>query len=356
MTGRELVFSDPVVIKIVTESFVPVAENVSGMQSSDDEKGRFFREVAVQGRMKGRSRPGVSHQGIYAFTADGTSLASGNPLEADRTLELLRDTLAEWERRGRHHGPPRLFPAGVDGDAGYPEDGTILRLTARDLPRSSGSSFPDGQERFARTWNSDFVWIQRCDATSLLPASLAVGESRDVPQPLLRRLARFHLRDIVRGEPWVWGPDSVRHIRLTSTVVDRIWSNVTLALRGKVVLREHVEFRDAHEPVDWTFDNELDASIRGEATWDEADDTFAAFDLLVAGQRAGACRYNVRTGDPGPAPIGFSLELAGDTPWERTPPHVIRTWTSTGDPNRPATTITGEPYFGEPVIVEGPNT
>ncbi|MBA2288863.1 MAG: hypothetical protein H0V98_00585 [Chloroflexia bacterium] len=350
MTGRELDFSNPEVIRLVTESFVPVAENVTALQSSDDDKGRFFREVAVQGRMKGRSRPDVSHQGIYAFAADGMSLASGNPLEAEGTLARLREALASWEQRDGDHGLTRDFSDQDYGDHEYPEDGVVLRLTVRDLPRSKGSPFVEGEERFAKTWNNDLVWLRREDVHALLSDPLTVGARRNVPQALLQRLARFHLRDIVRGEPYAWSPDAVERIELVAEVTRRDGSMAALAYRGHVLLRDGVEFRDAHEPIDWAFDNELDAAICGQASCNEEAQTFEALELLLAGQRSGAHQYNVRTNDAGPAPIGFSLELAGNSPWERTQPHVMRTWTRAGESRLPtATTVTDEPYYGEPL-------
>lgn len=332
---------------MVTESFIPVAENVSELQTSDDDKGRFFRDVAVQGRMKGRSRPGVSHQGIYAFTADGITLSSGNPLEADKTLALLREAMASWERNEPNRDSMDVMDPEASDPQGYPEDGTVLRLTVRDLPRGSGVTLAAGEERFARTWNNDFVWLSKRDTRSLLPALLEIGAIRDVPRELLDRLARFHLRDIVRGEPLAWGKESVRNASLVAEVVKRDGATVALRYGGHAVLGEHVAFQDAHKPIDWSFDNALEVAIAGEATWDDEAGAFMQLDLLAAGQRSGAHRYNVRTRDPGPAPIGFSFELAGDTDWERTPPHVIRITRKAGEPDRPpATTVSGEPYFG----------
>ena len=347
MTGRESVFSDPEMIRLVADRFVPVADDVTALQVSEDEVGRFFHHVAVQGRMRGRSRPGVSHQGIYAFTADGTSLASGNPLQADRALELLQTAIAAWaERAGGAAADGRAsFPV-PPRDVGYPDPGgAVLRMAARDLPRPEG--LPAGLERFATQWNHDFVWLRPEDTRALVPDALEVGAERQVPKPLLERVARSHLRDIVRGEPRPWRAGAMQRGRLASTIAACDGARVTLALEGEVLLREHVEFPDAHDPVEWAFYNELDATMQGEAVWDVAEGRFERFDLLVVGQRAGAHRYNVRTADPGPSPIGFAFELAGDEPWERTPPHVLRTWARAGESTPTvATTVTGEPYYG----------
>ncbi len=345
MTGRESVFSDPRVIRTITEHFIPVADDVTKLQNVDDEIGRFFRGVAVQGHMKGRSRPENSHQGIYAFAADGTHLASGNPLQAEKTLALIQDAQTRWAETVSETGSSPV-PAAAGADA-YPTGGAVLRMAARDLPRPNG--LPPEVARYATQWNFDHVWLRPEDVRGFVPATIETGAQRQVPHDLLERIARFHLRDIVRGEPQVWGPDSAERLEMTSRVTEIGDGTVTLALDGGVVLREHVAFRDAHKEVDWAFDNVLDATMTGEAVWNIAEERFVRFDLLVAGQREGAHRYNVRTADPGPAPIGFAFELAGDEPWERTPPHALRTWARPGSelPEYPIV-ATGEPYYGNP--------
>jgi hypothetical protein len=346
VTGRASVFGNPAVIRAITEHFVPVADDVTKLQYAADEVGRFFRAVAVQGHMKGRSRPENSHQGIYAFRVDGVHLASGNPLQADRTLDLVHEALARWSDLEGDSAPataPLVHPQSIDD--GYPAGGTVLRMAARDLPRPAG--LPPELARYATQWNYDHVWLRAVDARALVPDAIRVGETRRIPRELLARIARFHLRDIVRGEPRVWGPDAVERVALTARVVDVAEGRATVAYEGAVVLREHVEFPDAHQPREWAFDNRLDATMAGEAVWNVAKGRFERFDLLVAGQREGAHRYNVRTGDPGPAPIGFAFELAGGATWERTPPHALRTWHRRGEDRPPEpVVVTGEAYYG----------
>jgi hypothetical protein len=203
--------------------------------------------------------------------------------------------------------------------------------------------------RYATQWNFDHVWLRADDVRALVPEQVEVGADRAVPEALLARIARFHLRDIVRGEPGIWGAGAVERVELTSRVTAVTDGQATLALEGAVVLREHVTFRDSHKLVDWAFDNVLDAAISGEAVWNVGKERLERLDLLVAGQRQGAHRYNVRTADPGPAPIGFAFGIAGDTPSDRTPPHALRTWARPGR-ERPQYPVvgSGEPYYGIP--------
>ncbi|HEX2184014.1 MAG TPA: hypothetical protein VHN78_00740, partial [Chloroflexota bacterium] len=78
MAGRAQAFSDPTVIALASERFIPVAENCSPLQRQRDAKGEFFRLVAEQGHYAGRTYPTSTRQGYYAFTPDGTVLAAAN--------------------------------------------------------------------------------------------------------------------------------------------------------------------------------------------------------------------------------------------------------------------------------------
>ncbi len=78
MAGRAQAFSDPTIIALASERFVPVAENCSPLQSQRDAKGEFFRLVAEQGHYAGRTYPTGTRQGMYVFTADGKVLGAAN--------------------------------------------------------------------------------------------------------------------------------------------------------------------------------------------------------------------------------------------------------------------------------------
>ncbi len=343
MTGRESVFSNPDVIALASGQFIPVAENSSALERQTDDKGQFFRHVVEHGHYAGRTHPTSTRQGSYTFLADGTFLASVNSTDPEKMAAMMRDALQRFERADDLGEPSPVQLAGTSADMDlYPADGLVLQATVRDLPRPAGVSPADHK------WNLDYVWIRRDEAEAMVPEPRAVGERREWPQPVVRRLARFHLRDYVRGEPFNWFDDAIRRAEITSEVAAVEGSQVRLALVGAVKLEAEVEWVAPENGETKRYDNGFDVALRGEATWDEEQGRFTAFDLVAAGTRWGTNQYNFRYDDLGPAPIGVALTLAGTTPSDRTAPHCLRTWHTTAiNTVRPSrVSVAAEEYFG----------
>src|SRR6185312_13051609 len=98
-----------------------------------------------------------------------------------------------------------------------PEGGLVLQLAARDLPRSVDTR-PDDWRKAA--WNLDYAWFTAAEARDLIPEPRVPGSQAQAPWEFVRRLARFHLRDFVRGEPPVWPADAVQHAELRVAITD----------------------------------------------------------------------------------------------------------------------------------------
>lgn len=320
MAGRAQAFSDPAVIQLLSERFIPVAENCSPLQRQPDAKGQFFRLVAEQGHYGGRTFPTATRQGHYAFTAAGALLASVNTRDAANLTEMLQRALERWAEHADTQGEP---PAGYAPahPSRYPEGGLVLHLAARDLPRERDDRPEDWRKH---AWNMDYAWFTREEAQSLVPQSREPGARRAAPSPVVRRLARFHLRDIVRGEPPAWPEEAVRHAELNSEVVGVRGGQVDLRLTGAARIATVLRWNDAKTGLAHESDAGYDCALYGEATWDEGRVAFTACDLLAAGQRWGTAQYNVRADDLGPAPLGIAFGLAGSAPRDHTPPHTIR--------------------------------
>ena len=329
MAGRAQAFSDPTVIALASERFIPVAENCSPLQTQQDAKGAFFRLVAEQGHYQGRTFPTGTRQGYYALTADGTVLAAMNSRDPQRMIEMMQTALRRWsalqEGTSRADGVPShsieavpdYVPARPDR---YPEDGLVLQLVARDLPRDVDERKDDWRKA---AWNMDYAWFSREEARTLVPGTLAPGATADASQRVLERLARFHLRDFVRGEPSVWPAEAIRHATLTSEVTRVDGDLIHLTLRGQITLAYQMRWIRPDDGETRVSDCAFDASLAGEATWDVVHQRFVRFDLVAAGPRQGTNQYNNRADDLGPAPMGIAFTLAGDEPRHRTPPHLV---------------------------------
>ncbi|MGH2350378.1 MAG: hypothetical protein ACRDJN_02035 [Chloroflexota bacterium] len=325
MASRELAFSDPEVIRLASDRFIPLAENCSPLQTQRDAKGEFFRLVAEQGHYAGRTVPSATRQGQYAFTAGGILLGSINTREVGKMLGMLQQALRRWaEIRDGGAAAAGDAPASYQPDPRYPPrypvDGLVLKVFLRDLARHDDGREPDWRSRAV---NYDYAWFTKEEARSLVPSTPRAGTRQDVPWPIARRLARFHLLDAVRGETPSWREDEVRSARLWTEVVAVDGPRVELRLGGTVLnaatgtwavrpFREKVAGRTRG----------YHCRLRGNLTYDRSREAFTRFDVLAVGDRWGGTEHNVRWDDLAPAPLGIAFELAGTAPRDRTPPHA----------------------------------
>lgn len=288
------------------------------MQSQPDAKGAFFRLVAEQGHYGGRTFPTPTRQGLYAFTADGVSLGAMNTREAGPLLAMLRRALERFEGLGSSGGAPTAYDAWRPDR--YPHGGLVVRAIARDLPREVDTR-PDDWRKVA--WNLDYAWFDAAEASSLIPSNPVTGGTANAAPAMAWRLARFHLRDFVRGEPAPWPAEAVREASLRSTVTAVTGTTVTVALAGRATMAWDFRWVRPNDGAEVVSPCRYDADLSGEATWDRIAGRFVAFTLVAWGPRYGAHRYTNRADDLGPAPMAVAFELAGDAPRDRTPPHVV---------------------------------
>jgi hypothetical protein len=323
--GRRSVWSDPEV-KRLAEKFVPAADEVGFLQRRPGPEGDLFRKVAEQGHYAGRMKPTDTRQGIYATAPNGTLLASVNSNDPRRMQEMLEKALAAWGGLPREARLPEAAleksPKGrFRWESLYPEDGLALRVNSRDLERPS-----EGADWRAHAWNQDYAWFRRDEARAFVPAEPKPGAKTDVPSALVRRLARCHLVDDVRGQTPPFEDAQVERATLSSEVVSVSDGKVTLRLSGetRAVARGRWAvsgFADMNAPQE--HERGYEARLLGKATWDLASARFTSFELLAVGPRWGATQYNGRSDDPGPAPMGVAFTLAGATPSERVAPASI---------------------------------
>lgn len=308
MTGRALVFSDPRIIALLSERFVPITDNCSYTQTQQDAKGEFFRLIAEQGHYAGRTKPTATRQGLYACTAAGKLLDSVNTTNADRVLALLHSALEKWEREEQNAPPPEIV-AEYEPDsrfyAQFPEGGTVIRQYVRDLPRADRADWDDSR------MNYDHVWLTPDEVASFIPAGAKVGDSFPLPDVVARRLTRYHLVDTVRGESPRWRSEHVRKSEMTLTLEVVEGTDAHLRLDGAVlVAADPTGEENPFSGFKISMERGLDLRVTGSLTLDMADNRLEKFEVIAIGQRWGATVYNGRADDLGPAPIGFAFELA----------------------------------------------
>jgi hypothetical protein len=308
-------------VRQLAAAFVPAADEVYRLQNGTDAECRLFQQFAEKGHYGGR--PGTTRQGTYAATPGGELLASVNSNNPERIAAMLRDALARWEKLA----PGDRLPAGDPKDPApaprraerhYPDGGLVLHVYSRDLPRADAAEGWRG-----KAWNQDYAWFTKEEAGRFLPEVPRVGQKHDVPAPLVRRIARAHLVDNVRGQTRPFDNKHVETARLTAAVEAVDGGVVSLRLEGETRAAAEGNWpvggrrggRDATPQK-----RGYEAKLLGKATYDATKERFLTFELVAVGTRWGATQFNVRRDDPGPAPMGVLFALAGDGPWERVAP------------------------------------
>ncbi len=288
---------------------------------------KLFQKISERGHYAGRTAPTNTRQGTYAAAPNGEFLASVNTNDPKRMARMLETALAKWKTLPRD----KRLPAEKIGDAEsvlvraesrYPKDGLVLRVTARDLPRELAAvAQPDDWRRNA--WNQDFAWFTKDEARQFVSEKPVVGAKHNVSDEIVRRVARCHLLDFVRGQTAAFDEAWVEKAALTSEVTSVDGNRITLRLEGLTRAVEEGKwavagFKDMDDPSKQT--RGLETRLLGRAVYDLKAQRFTAFELVAIGSRWGGTQYNCRTDDLATAPIGFAFTLAGDAPAERIAP------------------------------------
>jgi hypothetical protein len=302
-------------VRELTAQFVRAADEVYRLQNlrtGTDPECRLFQKFAERGHYGGR--PGTTRQGTYAATPSGVLLASVNSNDPQRIANMLQRALAKWGTLSRAE---RLLPTDPQNQVAeiqrperfYPQDGLVLYVTSRDMPRDAQQAMPATGNWRQLAWNQDYAWFTKSEAKQFLPTQPLVGKKYEVPLAIIHRIACAHLVDNVRGQTAPFEESQIQKARLTTEVTAVDGNVVTLHLEG--------ETRSAQEG---PRQHGLEMRLLGKATYDVTKECFRTFEMVALGSRWGGTQYNSRRGDLDAAPIGLLFTLAGDSPCERVAP------------------------------------
>ena len=322
VAGRVLAFSDPDIIRMARENYVPVAGDDWYERRRGDAGGRFFRQVADQGPQKGED--GATRQGIYCFTASGKLLAYSNHSDPKVMRQAIRKGLTEWSKLPKTDRRPGSLQ--IDDsprfDSNYsrqpPRGGVILNVYTRILDHDAhgelckGTCKTTGGDRTAR----DHLWLTKSDWQSILPARLHRGATFSLPEPVADRLIRFHLTDNTRGEPPFWRREEIRSRKLELTLEDLTESKARLRLEGAVLLATDGNISRAGRG--------FDVRLLGYLDYDRRRETFDRIDLVALGEHWGEGTFT-KGARSGRSPLGIVFELAtSKSPADQVPPQGAR--------------------------------
>jgi hypothetical protein len=333
-----LVWTDPSSHEL-SARIVPTADTIERPDKSLEE-GTNFESHLVQ-KIKKQCNDLATYQGVYVATPSGLLLAGSHEAIHDprKVEQLLRRGLEKWAKLS---AAERLMTREVlaravaeleegEGKSRFPQDGLVLRVVCRDLPRSPKPSTSSSRNAY----NLDYAWFRKAEARAFLPEHLVHGARGTVRRDLVERLARFHLVDLVRGHTAHFPLRAVEHAEITAEVIDVKGPLVSLGYRGKTRTSEvhdgvHVEgkwnAKGPGTPEPQT--RGVDAKVEGQAVYDLKSTRFVSFELVVVAQRWGGNAYNSRLDerDFGPAPLGVVLQLAENGAADRVPPLFFRSY------------------------------
>jgi hypothetical protein len=267
-------------------------------------------------------------QGIYVATPSGKLLAFCQRDHDPRSIEkLLSGALDQWNALARTDRlgarPPRpAREARSHPERRPPQGGLVLEVFVRDLPRKSAPPQP----KLASMWNHDFAWFTREEVRSMSPATPTPGRRHRVPDELVRRLARLHLLDSVRGinDARPYGDEHVEKAEMFVRVVKVEGDLLRLDLEGSTRAVEPPLAGAAGSGRPDEKERGYAASLLGHATVDLHQGKFISFDLVAIGPRWGGRGYahSMRQDDPGPQPMGFAFRIVPPAQWtDMTVPH-----------------------------------
>jgi hypothetical protein len=180
----------------LSAKLIPTADQIERPGKSLEE-GTSFESRFVQ-KIKKQCNNLATYQGVFLATPSGLLLAGSHEAihDARKVEKLMREGLEKW---GKLSTAERLMTrevlarataelAQVEGKSQFPQDGLVLRVIYRDLPRSPKPSTSPSRNAY----NQDYAWFRKAEARALLPARPIKGAKGKVPRDLVERMARFH--------------------------------------------------------------------------------------------------------------------------------------------------------------------
>jgi len=308
--SRRFVWSDPK-IRALARNFVCVADEVERIDEQRGPAQAFIRRVLKQAPRAVSHADENTFQGTYLITPDGRYLAGkfGEYKDAkhsrDSTMRLLRQALIRWRSiQAAHVRAGGRRAQAIPRYRGPVTHGLRLRVHVRDLPRGGKifrSKDPEAGVALDHGWNLKWIHLTPSEALTLLPRS---GLSARVPAAVFRKLTHSVTVDYVhdQGHDGWWDASAVKQAWMTTRILRRTASSITIKLSGRLVMQQDDQFGyDGH----WL----------GRATYDLKRRRFTRFELVSIGMRMTSRKLAswLRRSDPTGlvAPMGLAYTIDG---------------------------------------------
>jgi len=218
---RGSTFADEDMSELLGADFIAVAIDQPNARRQQDAEADYSRRIVNQSPRKGTKG---TTQGLYIVAPSGELLLFNNNRDPEKVLRLTRQAAREFKASDRANRKAAAIDSGKI-DQRYnpvpPEGGLVLRVRAKVL-----GGYQPTADRWRKVMQAalsrDNLWVTRAEHVALVKGEL--------PDKLLRRLARFHLVDNTRGEPPMWRDDELRSLQVERDG-DRIHGSVSLATK-----------------------------------------------------------------------------------------------------------------------------
>jgi hypothetical protein len=329
VVGRALAFSDPAIVKMATDEFVPCVADDWYQRRRQDDEGKFWRKVVDQSWKAGGwdANGGQTRQGIYVFTAAGRLVWMKNTGGlVEHTRDELRGALAAFRRIPQSERAPGAVRVedwdGVDRrfHREPPAKGLIIKTYTRALEKKDNKLCPSagkvkiGDLELEPEAQRDHIWLTEAEWKALVPSSPQVGQRIAVPPAVRERIVRFSLVDSTTGEPPMWARDQIRTAEMHLTVESVTTHSVRLRLEGVALLSTQADRARA--------DRGFDGRLFGYLNYNRATAAFDRFDVVAVGEHWGS--QPAAAGGRDRQLIGIAFELSGKTPADRIAPQGAR--------------------------------
>jgi hypothetical protein len=215
---RGSIFADKLMFELLRTKFIAVAIDQAYERRQQDAEGEFWRGITAQGP---RRNPEGTTQGFYVASPSGQLLLYNNNRDPEKVLRLTQKAAREFAASDDAKSQAKPIEAGKV-DKRYnpvpPEGGLVVRVRAKVL-----AGYEQTDDRWRKVMQSalsrDNLWLTGDEHDALVAGEL--------PDKLLRRMARFHLVDNTRGEPPMWRDEDVRRLQIVRDG-DRIHGSLSL--------------------------------------------------------------------------------------------------------------------------------
>ena len=197
-----------------------------------------------------------------------------------------------------------------------PTGGLVLKVYARGLMRDPAGRLQIYKTEVARSREPgrDHLWLTQAEWQALVPDRLTPGEAVAVPAPVVERICRYGLIDLVRvgGNGGPRRPEDVRAGAWRLTVAEVAPASVRLRLDGSARLVTHDRGSGAQDK-----EGKVDSyQVLGVLSYDRKRERLTRFDVVGLSETGHYDEIHQQV-----VPLGVALELAeGRVPADRVAP------------------------------------